>query len=181
MVQERGVVYKASVRAYLGNYIIGFCVLFLGLLIIANFGITFKLNPSGAGELLNTLVYAAFGIVAGFLFIEPFIEGFARHYIVSPSEVLKVEGILWKRRHAIPYQSISEIKVTKGLFGRIFNYGTVDVGGTHNESSITMKHVSNPYEIQRIIQHRVNSMRSALTQRRGPRGGKEDKEEDSLE
>jgi hypothetical protein len=39
-----------------------------------------------------------------------------------------------------------------------------------------MKHVGNPYEIQRIIQHRVNSMRSALTQRGKTRPRKDEEE-----
>lgn len=162
-IPEKGVIYRASPRAFIGNYLLAAGVVVLATLVVTSFGIGFTLFPASIGEMLNTLVYFAFAAVVAFLFEEPYLEGMMRYYAISNSEVVKVEGILRKRRHAIPYQSVAEVKVVKGLFGRLFNYGSVEVAG-FKETGIFMNHMSDPEEIQRIVQHRVNSMRSALTE-----------------
>ena len=164
-IPEKGVVYKASVRAYIGNYLIAVGIIILAMLVVTKFGLNFELPPSGLMETLDMLIYVGFGLAAVYLFAEPFLEGTMRRYVVSNSEVVKVEGVLWKRRLAIPYQSVAEVNVVKGIFGRMFNYGTVEIAG-FKEGGVVMKHVSNPDEIQRLVQHKVNSMRSALTQDR---------------
>ncbi len=178
-IPEKGVVYKASPRAYIGNYLIAVGVIILAFLVANKFGLDFNIAPSGFMDTLDTLIYVAFGLLAAYLFAEPLLEGTVRHYIVSNSEIVKVEGILWKRRQAIPYQSIAEVNVVKGIFGRIFNYGTVEIAGL-KEIGVVMRHVSNPEEIQRLVEHKVNSMRSALTRRAKSRE-KEDKDEGPLE
>ncbi len=162
-IPEKGVIYKASPRAYIGNYLIAVGVIILAILIVTRFKIAFNIIPASIDQMLNTLVYLGFAAVIAFLFEEPFLEGMVRYYVVSNSEVVKVEGILWKRRYSIPYQSVASVKVTKGIFGRIFNYGTVEVVG-FGEIGVEMRHVGNPDEIHRLVQHRVNSMRSALAQ-----------------
>lgn len=181
-IPEKGIVYKASPRAYLGNYIIGAGVVALALIVVRKFEVAFTLVPSGAGELLNSLVYVAFFGTAAWLFAESFLEGGMRHYVISNSEVVKVEGVLWKRRYAIPYQSVAEVNVVKGLFGRIFNYGTVRVEGMR-EGGISIRHVSNPDEVRRLLRHRVDAVRPVTLRatKKTARPEKEDKDEDSLE
>lgn len=170
-IPERGIKYKASPRAYIANYLIAAGLVFVAVVVIRRFEISFFMPPATLGELGSTLVYAIFFGAAAWLAAEPLVEGLLRHYLISRSEVVKVEGLVSKRRHSIPYQSVSESRVTKGIFGRIFNYGTIEISSM-NEGGISMRHVSDPDEIHRIVQHRVNSVRSAL----GKRARKQDSE-----
>lgn len=163
-IPEKGVIYKASPRAYVGNYLIAVGVIVLAAVVVTKFEIGFSIVPSTIGEMLNSLVYLAFAAAVAFLFEEPFLEGMIRYYVVTNSEIVKVEGILRKRRLAIPYQSVAEVSVEKGVFGRLLNYGTVDVAG-FKDVGITMTHMGNPDEIQRLVQHKVNLMRPSLAQR----------------
>jgi membrane protein YdbS with pleckstrin-like domain len=88
-----------------------------------------------------------------FLAEEPAIERLIRQYIITKDEVVKIEGFLRKKRTAIPYQSIADIKMGKGIIGRIFNFGNVVVSGFKDE--IIIKGVRNPDEVYRIINHRI--------------------------
>lgn len=153
---DHGIKYKASPRAYIANYVIAAGLVFVAILVIRKFELSFSAPPATIGELGSTLVYAIFFGAAAWLTSEPLIEWILRHYLVSKHEVVKVEGIFNRRRHAIPYQSVSGVSVTKGIFGRLLNYGTVEVQGM-SEGKFLMKHVGNPDEIHRLIRHKVGS------------------------
>lgn len=156
-----GITYKASWRAFVGNYLIGAGVLVLAFLVVTRFGVEFTLSPSGASELMGTMVYFAFAGVAAWLFAESFIEGLFKHYVVSPTEVVNVKGLVFKKRHAIHYQGVSDIHIDKGLLGRLFNYGTLEIMGM-NENSIVMRHIENPDEVHRVIRHRIDASRNPV-------------------
>ncbi len=157
--KKDGIIYKATWRGYIGNYLIGAGVVVLALLVVTRFDVGFTLSPSSTGELLGTLMYLGFGAVAAFLFLESFIDGLFRHYIVAPTEIVNVKGLVFKKRHAIHYQGVSDINVDKGLMGRIFNYGTLEIKGM-NENSIIMRRVENPDEVHRVIRNRIDLSRS---------------------
>jgi membrane protein YdbS with pleckstrin-like domain len=164
-IPEKGVVYKASARAFIGNYLIAAGVLILGLMVINRFDLVLDLTPTNVFEILGTAAYVGFVGVAFYLFTEFLWEGMTRHYVISNNEIVKVEGMLSIRRHAIPYQSVSEVRVTRGPVGRLLNYGTVEILG-FGDSGLSMTHMINPEEIQRLIQHKVNLLRNAMTNKK---------------
>jgi len=102
-----------------------------------------------------------FIIAITFLIEEPTIERWIRHYIVKNNELIKIEGILRKNEVSIPYQSVSNLKLKKGLVGKIFNFGDVNVSG-FGEAEINIKGMTDPEEIFNIIQNKVSLMRGAL-------------------
>jgi hypothetical protein len=57
----------------------------------------------------------------------------------------------------IPYQSISNLDVYKGIIGRIFDFGDVSVVGFKNQ--IIMRGVSEPELFYRIINNKISVMR----------------------
>jgi membrane protein YdbS with pleckstrin-like domain len=181
-VPERGVVYKASARAFMGNYLIALGVLILGFLVVGRFDLVFDISPTSLFGILGTLTYIGFIGVALYLFLEFLFEGLMRRYVVSNNEIIKIEGLLVVRRYTIPYQSIAEVRVTRGPFGRIFNYGTVDVVAFGDSGGVGMTHMTNPEEIQRLIQHKVNLMRTTMTEKRRTKSRyQEDKEDGDVE
>jgi membrane protein YdbS with pleckstrin-like domain len=87
-----------------------------------------------------------------------------RKYVITNNEVMKVEGILRKKKFAIPYQSIADVKMSKGVVGRIFNFGNIEIMGF--KEPIHMKGIRNPDEVLRIIENKVNLMRNRVIQDR---------------
>lgn len=162
-VPEKGVVYRASPRAFVWNYVIAAGVVLLSFLVFSRLELG-EAAPYG---------YLAVAAVLVYLCGEPFIVGFFRYYVVSSSEVSEVSGVLWKRRHAIPHQGIAEVSVTRGLFGRILNYGTVAVE-SNREGGIHIRHVHDPEEVRRLIHQKLDSSKSVSV--RLPRKRSEDEE-----
>jgi membrane protein YdbS with pleckstrin-like domain len=144
---DGSLVYRASARAFLGNYLIAAGLVALSFLV----GSSLDLGEN------QYLIYVVFWSAAAILSAEPAIHGVLRHYKVSGSEVVKVEGLIAKRRHSIPHQSVGQVKVSKGLLGRLLNYGTVEVEGQNESNTISMRQVHDPDEIRRIIRHKIDS------------------------
>ena len=160
-IPEKGVVYKASRVAYIQNYIIAAMVAILLFLVFPylNFTIFITTIP----ELISYLIVFGLIILITFMFEEPTIERWIRSYVVSNNEVMKIEGIIKKKKFAIPYQSIADVKMTKGVVGRIFNFGNIEIMGF--KEGISMKGIRNPDEVLRMIENKVNLMRNKMIQR----------------
>ena len=143
--------YRATARAFVGNYLIAAGLVVLSVLVGSRVDL---------GEFQPYLYVVLWGIAA-VMAAEPKIQGIMTHYKVSGSEVVKVEGILRKKRHSIPHQGIGQVKVSKGILGRILNYGTVEVEGQNESNTISMRHVRNPDEIRRVIREKIDSYKVA--------------------
>ncbi len=156
-IEEQGIVVKQSAVSYISNYLLVALVVFLFLLSWSRFGLVFTLSPGGLEEVWKTLVVLGFGVVVVFLIEEPIIERWFRYYVITNNEVILTEGILRKNRIIIPYQSISNVDVYKGIVGRMFDFGDVSVVGFRNQ--IIMRGVKEPELFYRIINNKISVMR----------------------
>lgn len=159
-IPEKGITYKTTRISYIGNYFLALLVLVLLILIYPK--LNFTIFITNMQELISYLIFFAFVISATFLMEEPTIEQWIRKYVITNNEVMKVEGILRKHRFAIPYQSIADVKMKKGIVGRIFNFGNIEVTGF--KEGIHMKGIKNPEEVLRVIENKVNLMRNKMIQ-----------------
>lgn len=164
-IKEQGIVYKACRKAYIGNYFLVMLIVIFLSFFLQKLNLTFTFFPKTYDQIWKTFfVLGSLGLIA-FLIEEPAVEGLLRKYVVTNNEVMKIEGILRKKKIVIPYQSVADVRIKKGVVGRIFNYGSVEVAGM--KESIFMKAVDNPEEIQRIIQNKLNIFRSTVIKRKG--------------
>jgi uncharacterized membrane protein YdbT with pleckstrin-like domain len=160
-IPEKGITYKTSRIAYIHNYILAALVLILLVLIFPS--LNFSLLITNTQQLISYLIFFGFVIAITFLIEEPSIEMWIRKYVITNNEVMKVEGIFRKKKFAIPYQSIADVKMSKGVVGRIFNFGNIEIMGF--KEPIHMKGIKNPDEVLRIIENKVNLMRNKMIQR----------------
>jgi membrane protein YdbS with pleckstrin-like domain len=163
-IPEKGVVYKTSRVSYMQNYVIAVLVAILLVLIFPYLNFTIFIRT--AQELISYLIVFGLIIVITFMFEEPTIERWIRRYVVSNNEVMKIEGIFRKKKFAIPYQSIADVKISKGVVGRIFNFGNIEIMGF--KEGINMKGIRNPDEVLRMIENKVNLMRNKMIKRGNP-------------
>jgi uncharacterized membrane protein YdbT with pleckstrin-like domain len=161
-IPEKGITYKTSRIAYIHNYVLAALVLILLVLIFPS--LNFSLLITNTQQLISYLIFFGFVIAITFLVEEPSIEMWIRKYVITNNEVMKVEGILRKKKFAIPYQSIADVKMSKGVVGRIFNFGNIEIMGF--KEPIHMKGIRNPDEVLRIIENKVNLMRNRVIQDR---------------
>lgn len=152
-IAEKGLVYKTSRLCYIHNYILVLLVLVMLFLFVTSVNFSFSIWWHFVG------FFGLLMLAAG-LSEEPEWERVFRKYIVTNNEVIKLDGLIRKKRIVLPYQSVSDVNVKKGVLGRIFNFGDVDVSGYKND--ITMKGVRNPEEIQKIIQAKISIFREGF-------------------
>jgi len=156
-ISKGGIVLERTFRSYVYNYIlIGIMLLFFYML-WNNYSLGLVIPPTSSSETLSFLVIIAFFSTMFYLFKEPVIDKKFRKYIITNNEVIKYEGVFRKTRIVIPYQSVSNIDVYKGVIGRILNFGDMKVVGFKDE--ITMEGIDNPDLHYRIIQNKI-SMKS---------------------
>lgn len=160
-IPEKGVVYKTSRIAYIQNYVIAALVVILLVSIFPYLNFTIFIRTTQ--DLISYLIVFGLILLITFMFEEPTIERWIRRYVVSNNEVMKIEGIFRKKKFAIPYQSIADVKLSKGFVGRIFNFGNIEIMGF--KEGIYMKGIRNPDEVLRMIENKVNLMRNKMIKR----------------
>ncbi|MEM5834889.1 MAG: PH domain-containing protein [Candidatus Aenigmatarchaeota archaeon] len=143
---EEKLKYKTSRISFLFNYFLVILVLILTFLLIPYLNFSF-----------GFLVYYFLFLLILALIFEPEAERAIREYFITNAEVIKVEGILTKKRISIPYQSVADVRVVKGIVGRIFNYGNIIVKGVKDD--IIMKGIKNPEAVYEQINRRIESMK----------------------
>lgn len=156
-IEERGILIRRSRISYLYNYLLIVLVVFFFLLFWYRFNLTFSFLPRTFEEFWKTFVTLGLVGLIAFLFEEPVIERWFRHYRITNNEVIMTEGILRKNRIIIPYQSISNVDVYKGIVGRILDFGDVTVVGFKNQ--IIMQGIRSPEVFYRIINNKISIMR----------------------
>lgn len=161
-IPEKGITYKTSRLAYIHNYILAIIVAVFLILIFPR--LNFTIFITNIQQMISYAIVFGLILIITFLFEEPSIERWIRKYVITNNEVMKVEGILRKKKFAIPYQSIADVKMNKGIMGRIFNFGSIEVMGF--KEPIKMKDIRNPDEVLRIIENKVNLMRNKMIQRK---------------
>lgn len=130
---EIGLNFKTSRISYFSNYFL------IVLISVLTFTVYSYLN---LGPALLQYIFLAVFLIFLFLALEPEYERTMRQYVITNSEIIKIEGIIVKKRISIPFQSIADVKVIKGVIGRIFNFGTLNVKGVKEE--IIMKGMKEP-------------------------------------
>jgi membrane protein YdbS with pleckstrin-like domain len=157
-IPEQGTTYKTSRVSYISNYVL--VILALVLLALIWPYLSVKIGFTSLRDVATYAIFALFVVGITFLMEEPSIEQIMRKYVVTNNEVIKVEGLLRKKRISIPHGNIADIRVKKGIFGRIFNFGDLEITGMRE--NISMKGLRNPDEIYRIIEHKVSLMREGF-------------------
>jgi membrane protein YdbS with pleckstrin-like domain len=161
---ERGLVYKTSKISYISNYLIMVLAAVLFFLLLPN--LKFTPSPKTLSEYWPTLAILGFLTLIIALFEQPSIERWRRRYIVTNNEIIKEEGILRKLKVTIPFQSVADVKIEKGIIGRILNFGTIHVTGFGQNNVIVMKGMHNPEEIYSIIRNKIHLMRKTVIKRK---------------
>ena len=140
--------YKTVRISYIHNYFIIFLMFVLLAIVVPYIGME---------EWWSKLVILGVFSVVLILLFEPEAERALREYFVGNTEVTKVEGILTKRKMAIPYQSVADVRVIRGVLARIFNFGDVVVKGMKED--IVIKGVNDPEVVAKIIENKIARMK----------------------
>lgn len=134
--------FKTSRKSFIVNYFLG-----IGLLLYLFFSDAILILPQWISFLFIVLISA--------FFIEPEFVLLYTTYHLKEDNVMEINGILSKKRTAIPYSSISNIIMKKGIIGRIFGYGNVLVNSFSGENRITLRGIKHPEKTFKVIEKKI--------------------------
>ena len=108
---------------------------------------------------ITQLLAGAWGFVIFVLLVLVGVGYFAYHYIrwsskyllLTNRRVVVVSGILSRKTNEIPISRITDIRCDQGLFGRILNFGSLDIQSAGNDASEAMGNISRPFDIRNKI------------------------------
>ncbi len=141
---------NSSYRSFFINYVIAALIAVLIILLMQRgiFFLAFRL-ASALDFAVLILDYALLALL-GFMLEEPVIQRIYTRYILTNQEVQEIKGIIRKTKTVIPFSSISDVKMNKGIIGRLLNFGNIEVHSIRGEK-IVLKGIHNPEKVFNLI------------------------------
>ncbi len=138
----------------LSSAVIKICVI-LGTLAGLTFGAGIGALAGGVSTAIATTI-AALGIavIAGWLAMH------SSEFAVTNKRVLIKTGILNQRMLEIMLTKVESVEVRQSIFGGLWNYGTLLVGGTGSTKE-PFQYIENPLEFRKHIQQQIEENRQA--------------------
>jgi uncharacterized membrane protein YdbT with pleckstrin-like domain len=92
--------------------------------------------------LLHVLLFLFYGISAIYLIL----SWFYNYHILKSKHIIVKKGIIFSDEENFDMEELQSVKVHQGLFGKIFNYGTVELHDAEINKRIILKNVTDPYQ-----------------------------------
>lgn len=126
----------------------------LGLIILLMMSFSHEL-PTEIGQRIIELnipvfIFLVFIKLGFMIFI--IVSWLNEYYEITPKEVIFKKGMLFKKEQKHLLKHIGKIEIEQGIFGRIFNFGTVKLFNWTTEKYIYLYLIHNPIKYQHILE-----------------------------
>ena len=136
--------FKRSRRSFIGNYILSILLIIFFIL-------------SNSQWKLPSIIVAFFLILIIFFLLEPEASIVYKTYHIGKNYVYEVKGILSKKKISIPYASISNVRLEKGVIGRMFHFGDIIIESF--STNLVFKGIARPEKKFKLIEKNVERAR----------------------
>ena len=92
-------------------------------------------------------------ILAVIYLVVIFIEIHVTEYAITNKRVISKKGLISRNVAEMNLGSIEGVNLKQGVFGRIFNFGSINISG-RGTSNVEFKEVDKPVEIRKKIKHK---------------------------
>lgn len=131
-----------------GPYLVGAIVVWILAIL------SFVFIPSVAGVDLGMI----FGLILLAVSLVPLVIGTYRilywwreRYIVTSYRIIQVEGLMNRRMYDSALEKVNDVVMSQSLFGRMFNYGTINIVTGSDAAINDIAGVSKPFEFKRSL------------------------------
>jgi hypothetical protein len=146
---------RAGVALFLGGLLLLFLIAF------------FKVAPGSVRDILSgvALIMLALGVI---VFLYRFWIWWAQDYMITNRRLLKVTGVLNKRSADSSLEKINDAVLAQSMFGRIFNYGDLEIL-TAAEQAVDRYHMLNsPREFKKTMLAQKHNLETEFIYGRAP-------------
>ena len=101
-----------------------------------------------------SIIFIVLGVILG---LNALIVCYTSEFVVTSKRVVMKTGFIKRHSTDVMLSKMETINVDQGILGRIFNYGTVVVGGSGGTKN-GFKGVANPLEFRKRVQIGLESV-----------------------
>lgn len=141
-----------SIRLFFAEFLLG--LLGIGLRIPMLYVLNQYTNPitTYAGY---ALIYLVFQLINLFMLVVLILDWYNRTYVIRSKDIAVKKGILSSQENYIQYDNIEKVDVYQSLFGRLFNYGSIQIYNPLLKSDVYFNNIPNPSKhalaIQKVV------------------------------
>lgn len=81
----------------------------------------------------------------------PFARWFTTQYVFTTRRIIIRRGLLTKQGRDMPLAKVNNVSFEVGLFGRVLNYGTLEIESASDDGDMYIQDVPNVEQIQRLV------------------------------
>lgn len=127
-------------------------IIYVGAIVWLTLGL---LMIAGGKEMLPvSIIFIVLGVILG---LNALIVCYTSEFVVTSKRVVMKTGFIKRHSTDVMLSKMETINVDQGILGRIFNYGTVVVGGSGGTKN-GFKGVANPLEFRKRVQIGLESV-----------------------
>ena len=139
----KNIVLKRSRR----SFFVGYLFAFLFMLVILSLWVIFD---------LSTFVLYLLSFPVVYLILLPEYSQAYEKVIIKSDSVEAISGIITKKKNVMPWNLVANAGISKGIFGRMLDYGDIFIVGIGGgESKILIRGISNPERYLRKIEEEI--------------------------
>ncbi len=106
----------------------------------------------------NTLIFFLFTVGKMFLIMFVVMQWLNEYYEVNPKEIIHRSGLIFKTEERNRLDHLGLVGIEQGIFGRIFNYGTITLFNWTLEKYTSLYLIHNPIKYLKILQSLLPSV-----------------------
>lgn len=103
----------------------------------------------------HSLFFILLGILKISLTIYIILEWLNEYYEVTPVKIIHKKGVLWRKEQHYALEYIRTIKLNQSMFGRVFNFGTIDLCDIRRNVVVDLYLIHNPHRYMKILEQLV--------------------------
>ena len=146
---------RAGVALFLGGLLLLFLIAFL------------KIDPGTLRDILSgvALIMLALGVI---VFLYRFWIWWAQDYMITNRRLLKVTGVLNKRSADSALEKINDAVLAQSLFGRMFNFGDLEILTAADQAVDRYHMLNNPKEFKKTMLAQKHNLETEFIYGRPP-------------
>jgi uncharacterized membrane protein YdbT with pleckstrin-like domain len=124
--------------------------LILLILVVAAAIVSYKAwNPPGQ---YIAIAASAVGVLVLLSALRDFLRWSNAQFVVTDRRVLKLEGVINKNVFDSSLEKINDVELQQSVFGRMFDYGTIQILTASEDSFNRMENIASPLHFKRAMQ-----------------------------
>lgn len=107
---------------------------------------------SAALPVVGISFFVLFVLAKTVLIIFIIIQWLNECYEITPKEIVHKRGLFFKKEERNVLNHLAKLEIDQGVFGRIFNYGTIKLYNWVSEKNVILSLIHNPMKYHQLLQ-----------------------------